>query len=127
MLELSRRPSVAITLLVALTTVCALALPEGIGGRDSVVRLTRGGPQRLGCADAVCHDHDAPEAVVVAAQKPQIEAGRVDGRPLVAVLAAPYAALEPVDGTADSSWTALQAPVLAPPGHAVSGRAPPAR
>ena len=65
MLELSRRPSVAITLLVALTTVCALALPEGIGGRDSVVRLTRGGPQRLGCADAVCHDHDAPEAVVV--------------------------------------------------------------
>ncbi len=125
MLELSRRPSVIITLLVALTTVCALALPEGLGGRDSVVRLTRGGPQRLGCADAFCNDHDAPEAFVVAAQKPQLEGGHVDGPP--AVLAAPYAVLAPADGRADSSWTAPQAPVLAPPGHAVSGRAPPAR
>jgi hypothetical protein len=58
MRRLPPQPSLLLTLGVALATLLGLALPEGIGGRDSVVRLTRGGMQRLGHPDTVSHDHD---------------------------------------------------------------------
>lgn len=120
------RPSAAVTLVVAMTTVCALGLPDGIGGRDSVVRLTRGGLHWMGCADTACHDHDDPEALVHSTGEAQPDAARVDGPPLVAVPIAPPAVAAPVAQTAGRSWVASRPRALALPGHAVSDRAPPA-
>ena len=119
------RPSAAVTLVVAMTTVCALGLPDGIGGRDSVVRLARGGLQRMGCADTACH-HEDPDALVESASEPQPDAARVDDPPLVAVPIAPPAVAAPVAQAAGRSWVASRPRTLAPPGHAVSDRAPPA-
>ena len=127
MLPLLSRPSAAVTLVVAMTTVCALGLPDGIGGRDSVVRLTRGGLQRMGCADAVCHDHDDPGSLIASAGEPQPDADPFDGPPTLAVQARPPAVLAPVAQAAGPSGFAPRPRALVPPGHAVSGRAPPAR
>lgn len=120
------RPSAAVTLVVAMTTVCALGLPEGIGGRDSVVRLTRGGLQRMGCADTACH-HDDPEALVESASEPQLDATRFDGPPAVAMPPTPPAVPVPLAHPASPLGFAPPSRTPAPPGHAVSGRAPPAR
>lgn len=119
------RPSAAVTLVVAMTTVCALGLAEGIGGRDSVVRLTRGGLQRMGCADTACH-HEDPEALVEAATEPQVDATRFDGPPVVALSPTPPAVLVPLAHPASPLRLASRSRPPAPPGHAVSGRAPPA-
>jgi hypothetical protein len=120
------RPSAAVTLVVALTTVCALGLPEGIGGRDSVVRLTRGGLQRIGCADTASHHEDA-EALVEAASGRQLDAARCDGPPVVALPRTPPAAPVPLAHSVRPLRFAPPSRPPAPPGHAVSGRAPPAR
>lgn len=120
------RPSAAVTLVVAMTTVCALGLPDGIGGRDSVVRLTRGGLQRMGCADTACH-HEDPEALVESAGEPQLDATRFDGPPVVAMPRTPPAVLVPLAHPASPLGFAPPSRTPAPPGHAVSGRAPPAR
>ena len=109
-----------------MTTVCALGLPDGIGGRDSVVRLIRGGLQRMGCADTACH-HEDPDALVESAGEPQLDADRFDGPPVVAMQHQPPGVPVPVAQTAGASWFGPRPRALAPPGHAVSGRAPPAR
>lgn len=119
-------PSAAVTLVVAMTTVCALALPDGIGGRDSVVRLTRGGLQRMGCADTACH-HEDPGPRVDATSEPHPGGDRRDGTPVVAMPQVKPGVPVPVAQTAGPSWFAARPRALAPPGHAVSGRAPPAR
>ena len=119
------RPSAAVTLVVAMTTVCALGLADGIGGRDSVVRLTRGGLQRMGCADTACH-HEDPDALVESASEPQLDATRFDGPPVVALQRTPTAVPVPLAQPAGPSWFAPLSRTAAPPGHAVSGRAPPA-
>lgn len=120
------RPSAAVTLVVAMTTVCALGLPDGIGGRDSVVRLTRGGLQRMGCADTACH-HEDPEALIESASEPQVDAPRFDGPPVVALPRTPPAVPVPPAHPASPLGFAPPSRPAAPPGHAVSGRAPPAR
>jgi hypothetical protein len=122
------RSSAALTLTVAFATLCALSLPDGMGGRDSVVRLTRGGLQRARCADAVCGDHDAVESRAVAAGEPQPQPSLLghDGTSwampaLGAVVVVPtwqaaaQAAISPASGPMPRRW------LLVP------GRAPPAR
>jgi hypothetical protein len=120
------RPFVALTLTVALATLCALGLPDGLGGRDSVVRLTRGGLQRLGYADtASCHEY--PESLVESARDPLPDADRIDGGPVAAVRPASAALPAPAVSVAGPARFACRPPAPAPPGHAVSGRAPPER
>lgn len=121
------RSSVALTLTVALAMLCALALPDGMGGRDSVVRLTRGGLPRVRCADPACCDHEGSETCAEAAGEPLPEAGRFDGTQASAIQM-----VRPVLGGPD--WRdvtparfAREGRPPAPPGHAGSGRAPPAR
>ncbi len=120
------RPFVALTLTVAFATLCALCLPDGLGGRDSVVRLTRGGLQRLGYADTVS-SHEDPESLVESVRVPLPEADRIDGGPVAAVRPARAALSVPVASVAGPSRIARRPPAPAPPGHAVSGRAPPER
>ncbi len=123
---MSIRPSLVFSLTVALATVCALILPEGTGGRDSVVRLTRGGWQRARCAEAACGDHDGAEIRTDAPGDPAPAAAGVDDTsPAI-----------PADRVPDTlpGWH-LVAPAgpnsdRHPPSlarHAVSDRAPPAR
>ena len=119
------RPSAAVTLVVAMTTVCALALPDGIGGRDSVVRLTRGGLQRMGCADTACH-HEDPDALVESAAEPQLDGDRFDDPPVVAAQHRAPDVPVPMAHPAGRSPFDSRRRTLAPPGYAVSGRAPPA-
>ncbi len=121
------RSSVALTLTVAFTTLCALALPDGMDGRDSVVRLARGGLQRVRCADTACCDHDTSETCAVSAGRPERVADRFDDTDASAIQT-----VRPVLGGPD--WRevtparfAREVRPPAPPGHPVSGRAPPAR
>lgn len=126
MLSSGSRLSVAVTLLGGLATVFALAFPGGIGGRDAVVRLTRGGLQRIGCPDTSALGHDDPESHVGSSAEPQPDPERFDGTPVLALVAASI--LVPVP-----QWRTIvslrQPPLARPairPGHVVAGRAPPA-
>ncbi|HUU35354.1 MAG TPA: hypothetical protein VMW48_14920 [Vicinamibacterales bacterium] len=120
------RFSVAVTLLVGAATLFALALPEGIGGRDSVIRLTRGGLQRIGCPDTASYGRDDAESCLDTPADPLQPAGaRCDGPTVVAVVAA--AVFVPVPAaTLAPARSASPARPAVPPGHAAAGRAPPA-
>lgn len=120
--------SVAVTLLVGLATLFALALPEGIGGRDSVVRLTRGGLQRIGCPDTSSYGHDEPDACLHASAEAQPDTARLDGPPPAALAGSPAPVVVPVPVWQAflPSWPAPPARPAVPPGHAAAGRAPPA-
>lgn len=119
--------SVAVTLIVGLATLFALAHPEGVGGRDSVVRLTRLGTHRTDCADAASHDHGDPEACLAPATDLVPDSNHVGGTPhLVLTVAAAPALPVPTWHDVAPTWPTRHTPPPAPPGHAVSGRAPPA-
>lgn len=117
----------AVTLLVGLATVFALALPEGSGGRDSVVRLTRGGLQRHGCADTAAHGHDEQDSGLdtPAATDPPVS-GNTDGSPAVAVVAPAGLMPMPPALAFTPAWPAPPARPAVPAGGAAAGRAPPA-
>ena len=118
--------SFVVTLTVGLATLFALALPEGVGGRDSVVRLTRGGLHRIRCADTASHDHEI-DACVEAVSAPVPDSPQVSGAPPLAALVARGPVLTgPTAYTVAAVRRARAVRPLAPPGHATSGRAPPA-
>lgn len=121
------RTSVVLTLLVGAATLVALALPEGIGGRDSVVRLTRGGLHRLGCPDTSAYGHDDPEAYLDGPADSHAGVTRLEGPgPLAAIVpAAPAAVFAPEWQTAAPPGGAADRFHPTPPAFAVSGRAPP--
>ena len=127
MLGLRSRSLVAVTLLLGAATLVAVVLPDGIGGRDSAVRLTRGGLQRIGCPDTASGGHDDAEACGDTPADPRQPAGADgDGPTALAVVAA--VVLVPVPATTLApSWPASSARPAVPPGHAAAGRAPPAR
>jgi hypothetical protein len=121
---LTRRSTLAVTLIVALATLCALVLPEGNGGRDSVVRLTRAGLQRLDCADAAWHDHDDPESFVESSSEPKPDPTTRTGSPLLALV--PGLVMLPVVHAGQTDGRAALPPWAAPPpGRRPAGRAPP--
>ncbi len=128
MLGSRSRTSVAVTLLVGVATLVALALPEGIGGRDSVVRLTRGGLQRIGCPDTAAYGHDDPESFLDVPADSHAGTVRLDGPPLATLIVSMALAVAPVPAwqVFVPSWPALLARPAVPPGFAVAGRAPPA-
>lgn len=121
------RTSVAITLLVGAATLFALALPEGVGGRDSVVRLTRGGLQRIGCPDTSSYGHDDPEAYldVPAAVTPGTARLHGSGPLALTVPDAALAMFAPGWQTVAPPGGAAERLHPTPPAFAVSGRAPP--
>ncbi len=121
------RSPVALTLTVALAALCAFALPDGMGGRDSVVRLTRVGLHRVRCADTACCDHDVSETCAVAAGEAQPEAARFDGTQAPAIRTVQPVLKGPDWRDVTPARFSREGRPPAPPGHAVSGRAPPAR
>lgn len=121
------RTSVAITLLVGAATLFALALPEGIGGRDSVVRLTRGGLQRIGCPDTSSYGHDDPEAYLDVPAAVTPGTARLHGPgPLALIAAGAVLVSAPGWQTVAPPGGAAERLHPTPPAFAVSGRAPPA-
>lgn len=122
------RTSVVVTLLVGVATLVALALPEGVGGRDSVVRLTRGGLQRLGCPDTPAYGADDAESCLDGPSASPAGPARLDGPPPTTRTVTPAIAGVPVPmGHGFVAWWPAPFPgASVPRGHAAAGRAPPA-
>ncbi len=113
------------TALVASATLFALAQPEGIGGRDSAVRLTRG-VQRLRCAETTAADHTDTDARVGAPAEIDTAPVHLDGAPAPAVLAAAVTLAPPTWHPLRVSGRLPTADLMRQPGHDIPGRAPPA-
>ncbi len=117
--------SAVLTVLVASSTLFALAQPEGSAGRDSAVRLTRG-VQRLSYAETWSADHSDPEARVGAPAATDADSPWLDGAPDAAALPPAVLVPTPAGMTAGASWLLRAAAPVRYPGHDVLGRAPPA-
>lgn len=118
----------ALTLVVALATVCALVLPEEDGARGNVVRLTRGGLQRQCYTGASCHEFEGNEPRLEAPGEIRVTAvseARIDGGADCAVLP-PVTTVAPPGGSFVSFAALLPATPTAPHGYAPPERAPPA-
>lgn len=131
-MRLSRpRTSALVAIAVALTTVFVLAAPRELGPgpeRDNVIRMTRGGPQRLDAADAISHEYDVTEPVVgLAADSPLAVAARltVDAPPGGAVMPAEGLKQGPFSESVLLPHVPTHSPVLARPHQPDLGRAPP--
>lgn len=125
------RITALVALCAALSTVVVLSAPRiGAGGRerDRVVRMTRGGFQRLDAADTISHDYESPEPMTaVAADGPSSSRDQlsVHAPPGGAAVLTLRPVVGPPGGYALVPHRSIPPHVLAQRPHPHSGRAPP--